>query len=51
MDYEIIKLDPKDYKKCGAIWDMESNPERTRRWYDEIVSGNRIVFVYTENGL
>jgi len=50
MNYEIIKLDPKDYEKCANIWNMESNPERTKRWYDEIVSGKRIVFVYVENG-
>jgi hypothetical protein len=49
MDYKIIKLEPKDYEKCGGIWNMESHPERTKKWYDEIISGNRIVFIYTEN--
>ena len=28
---------------------MAKNPERTKKWYDEIVSGNRIVYIYTEN--
>lgn len=28
---------------------MSKEPEQTKRWYDEIVSGNRIVFVYIEN--
>lgn len=28
---------------------MANNPHRTKKWYDELVSGNRITFVYTEN--
>lgn len=28
---------------------MAKNPN-TRKWYDEIVSGNRVVFVYKANG-
>jgi diamine N-acetyltransferase len=48
-EYIIIKLDPKDYEKCGGIWNMNGNPEMTKKWYDEIVAGNRVVFVYTEN--
>lgn len=49
-DYKIIKLEPKDYEKCSAIWNMSSHPEWAKKWYDEIVSGNRMVFVYTDNG-
>jgi len=48
-DYKIIKLEPKDYYKCSNIWDMAKDPVRTKRWFDELVSGNRITFVYTEN--
>jgi len=48
-DYKIIKLDPGGYEKCNNIWNMAKNPERTKKWYDEIVSGNRIVYIYTEN--
>lgn len=47
--YKIIKLEPKDYYKCTNIWDMVKNPDRTKKWYDELVNGNRITFVYTEN--
>lgn len=50
MDDRIIPLDPKDYEKCGNIWDMHKDPERTGKWYDEIVSGNRRVYVCVENG-
>lgn len=48
-DYEIIKLEPKNYEKCSNIWNMASHPEWAKKWYDEIVLGNRTVFVYTEN--
>lgn len=46
--YKIFKLDPKDYNKCGNIWDMTKNPENAKQWYDELVNGNRITFIYTE---
>ena len=48
--YEIIKLEPRDYYKCANIWNMEKNPDGAKKWYDELVNGNRITFVYTENG-
>lgn len=47
--YKIIKLEPKDYEKCQNIWDMTKNPDRTKKWYGELVSGDRITFVYIEN--
>ena len=50
MAYEIIQLDPKNYKKCAAIWNMKSNRQRTKRWLKEIKSGNRVVFIYIEDG-
>lgn len=46
----IIELDPKDYIKCNSIWDMSGNPEKAKRWYDDLISGNRVIFVYIENG-
>ena len=48
--YEFIQLSPKDYHKCAAIWDMKSNPRRTKAWLKQIKSGSRVVWVYTENG-
>ena len=48
--YEILKLDPLDYRKCSNIWDMDRDPSRTNRLYDELVDGSRITFVYIENG-
>ena len=47
---KIIKLEPENYSKCSNIWNMEKNPEQTRRWYEDILSGNRATFVYVENG-
>ncbi len=46
----IIELNPKDYSKCRNIWDMSKNPARTGHWYRELLSGNRVIFVYVENG-
>lgn len=50
MEYSIQKLRPEEYQKCNAIWDMGKNPENAKRWYDELTTGNRIIFVYVENG-
>jgi len=49
MSYTIEKLLPENYGKCNNIWDMNRFPERAKQWYDELVSGNRIIFVYIEN--
>ena len=48
IDYIIEKLDPKDYAKCSNIWDMNRQPD-AQKWYDEIVLGNRVVFIYKVN--
>jgi ribosomal protein S18 acetylase RimI-like enzyme len=50
MNYTIEKLNPENYQKCGNIWDMNKNPNMTKKRYDELVSGNRVIFVYIENG-
>lgn len=50
IDDNIIQLEPKDYYKCNNIWNMARDQNRTKKWYDEIVSGNRITFVYVQNG-
>ncbi|MRG86006.1 GNAT family N-acetyltransferase [Salinibacillus xinjiangensis] len=47
--YQIKKLKPEDYNKCSNIWDMEKKPKMAKMFYDELVSGNRITFIYTEN--
>ena len=48
--YEIVRLDPEDYHKCGNIWDMTKQSALADQFYDEILSGNRMVYVCVENG-
>lgn len=50
MNDKIIKLESENYFKCSNIWDMDKNPARTKYWYDDMLSGNRIIFVYVEEG-
>ncbi len=40
---ESLRLE--DYHKCSNIWNMESQP-LAEKWRQEIVSGNRLVFIY-----
>jgi diamine N-acetyltransferase len=49
LNYEIVKLNPEDYHKCNNIWDMKKQPDAAK-WYQELVSRNRIIFVYVVNG-
>ena len=49
-DYEIIQLKFEDYHKCSNIWNMEKRPELTKTFYDDLVSGNRIIYIYTVDG-
>jgi len=44
----IEPLKPEDYQKCSNIWNMKTQP-LTEKWREEIVSGNRLVFVYKIN--
>ena len=50
MSCIIEKLAPKNYEKCNNIWDMSKKPEMAKVWHDELVAGNRVIFVYIENG-
>lgn len=47
--YQIKRLNLKDYYMCSNIWDMEKNSKIAKMFYDELVSGNRITFIYLEN--
>jgi diamine N-acetyltransferase len=48
-NYKIIQLRFEDYYKCNNIWDMSKQPN-TQKWYEELICGNRIIFIYTING-
>lgn len=47
--HQIKKLKAEDFYKCSNIWEMEKNPKMTDRFYDELVNGNRVTFIYLEN--
>ena len=49
-NYVIEQLRIEDYSKCGNIWNMESD-SFTQQFYEEIKSGNRLVFIYKINGV
>ncbi len=44
----IEPLNPEDYHKCSNIWNIKSQP-LTDKWFEEIKSGNRLVFIYKIN--
>ncbi|WP_432355721.1 GNAT family N-acetyltransferase [Sporosarcina sp. A2] len=47
--YEIKRLNPEEFNKCSNIWDMEKQSKMANNFYSELVSGNRITFIYLEN--
>jgi len=47
--YKIKKLNPEEFNKCSNIWDMDKNKNMAKMFYEELVSGNRITFIYSEN--
>ena len=52
MSYEIQQLKPENYQKLTNIWDMNASEYKinlAKKCYDELVSGNRVIFVYIEN--
>lgn len=49
MKTAIEQLKPEEYHKCANIWNMKKQP-LADKWHDEIVSGNRLVFIYKING-
>ncbi len=49
MNYVIEQLKIEDYNKCSNIWNMKTQP-LAEKWREEIISGNRLVFVYKING-
>ncbi len=39
-------MEIENYKKCSNIWDMEKNNKFAEKFYNELLSGNRITYVY-----
>ncbi len=48
MDFNISVLDPVNFYKCGNIWDMERQPTLAKKFYNELLTGNRITYVFQE---
>lgn len=46
MNYRIIKLDPNNFKKCGNIWDMDQQADLAMQFYQELLIGNRVTYVF-----
>ena len=46
---KIIKLDIKNFEKCNNIWNMEKNKELKDRFYKELLSKDRVTFIYTKD--
>lgn len=49
MDFEIIELSPAEFEKCGNIWNMKRQEKLAKQFYGELISGNRITYVYNED--
>ena len=47
MRTEIIKLDIADFEKCGNIWDLDQQKELAGMCRRELISGNRITYIFT----
>lgn len=45
----IEPLKAEEYGKCSNIWNMKKQP-LAEKWLEEIISGNRLVFIYKING-
>ena len=50
MNGEICKLNVADFEKCSNIWNMEQHKELAMRFLSELKSGNRVTYVYKEDG-
>ena len=49
MDFEIIELSPAEFEKCGNIWNMKQQEKSAEQFYSELISGNRITYVYKQD--
>lgn len=45
MDFEILKLSPAEFEKCGNIWNMKQQEKLANQFYGELISGNRVTYV------
>ena len=48
MSIELLKIE--DYEECGNIWDMKKHAGLAEQFLTELKSGNRMIWVYQQNG-
>ena len=48
MNFEIIELSPAEFEKCGNIWNIKQQEKLAKQFYSELISGNRITYVYKQ---
>jgi len=49
MCSSIIELKPEDFNKCSAIWDVRKQSALAEKFYDELLSGNRRTYIFTDD--
>ena len=50
MNGHIHRLTLDEFPKCGNIWDMERHADLAARFLRELHSGNRMTWVYEQDG-
>ena len=50
MNGNIHPLNIEEYPKCRNIWDMERHADLAERFLSELQSGNRLTWVYEQDG-
>ena len=50
MNEKITKLNISDYHRCSNIWDMKKHKNMADKFYDEMLAGNRVNYVYSADG-
>ena len=43
-------MEPRDFKRCGNIWNMKTRRKRWREWRREVRRGKRLTYIYAEDG-
>lgn len=51
MNYEICKLSINDFERCKNIWNMDSQKELAKQFFNELQNGNRSTYVYKADDL
>lgn len=47
MNITIATLKIEDYSRCSNIWDMNNQKALADKFYDEVISGNRTIYIYS----